>query len=141
MKAYSLPAGHYAASWKVDDESRLSIKEVTELGRQYVEAAGQEKEDLLLQLTRLSEKLDAMETLPAQLKELNTKVETLIQANIRQEAVNRDVDDLKVKVTTLRTKSIFIRGGIRTLGLLGTALSAVMLFIYHIAVVFFPHKG
>jgi hypothetical protein len=50
MKSYSLPTGHYAASWKVDDESRLSNTEVTELGCRYVAAAGQEKEELLLQL-------------------------------------------------------------------------------------------
>src|SRR5579872_7506135 len=52
MKSYSLPAGHYAASWKIDEVVRLNTAEVTELGQRYVAAEGQVKEDLLLQLCR-----------------------------------------------------------------------------------------
>jgi len=52
MRSYTLPPHHYAASWKVDEESRLSNAEITELGRRYVLADGLEKEDLLLQLCR-----------------------------------------------------------------------------------------
>ena len=53
MKSYTLPSNHYAASWKIDDESQFKPAEVTELGRQYVQAEGQAKEDLLLRLCRL----------------------------------------------------------------------------------------
>jgi hypothetical protein len=50
MKSYSLPANHYAASWKVDEGTRPSNTEMTELGRRYVLAGGGEKEALLLEL-------------------------------------------------------------------------------------------
>ena len=52
MKSYNLPAGHYAAPWKVDDEFSLNNEEITELGCRYAAADGQEKEDLLLELCR-----------------------------------------------------------------------------------------
>ena len=49
MKSFDLPAGHYAAAWKVD-ESPLNAERITDLGCRYAASAGQEKEDLLLEL-------------------------------------------------------------------------------------------
>ena len=50
MKSYSLPAKHYAASWKIDSEDHLSTADLTDLGCRYAQACGQEKEDLLLEI-------------------------------------------------------------------------------------------
>lgn len=48
---------------------------------------------------------------------------------------------METKVSTLEKTSLFIKGGLKTMALLGAVISGAMLFCYHFAVVFFPHRG
>jgi hypothetical protein len=48
---------------------------------------------------------------------------------------------LKRQVGTLERTSLILKGGFKTLAILGTAISACMVAVYHVVMVFFPHKG
>ena len=63
-------------------------------------------------------------------------------ANIRQEAVNQDVIELKTTVSELKISAITVRGGFKTLVALGTAISMKLVGLYHIMTIFLlPSQG
>ena len=69
-------------------------------------------------------------------------LEKLVADNIRQEAVNQDVIELKTTVSELKISAITVRGGLKTLVALGTAISMTLVGLYHIMTIFFfPHKS
>ena len=76
------------------------------------------------------------------LDDLHEKMQSLVEANIRQEAVNAKVTKLEGDVGKLKDRAVFIRGGLKTLSLIGAGISAILLAVYHIvSIVFASHKS
>jgi len=89
-------------------------------------------------------KLTLLEAVPKQLLELDAKVEKLVQDGIRQEAINNDLRTTKEEVKvlqdnyeTMKQRSVFVRGGMKTLAVLGTLIVGAVTVLYHLLISFF----